>query len=93
MNKKELIAKFAEKMDCTKKAAGEHLEGLIEVIIEALVAGEDVKVSGFGTFSVTERPEREGRNPATGESMVIAASKAAKFKASKTLKDAVNGRI
>lgn len=90
MNKKELIAAYAEKMETTKKAAGEQLDALLEVLVEALVAGEEVKISGFGTFSVTERAAREGRNPATGETIQIAASKSPKFKAAKALKDAVN---
>lgn len=90
MNKKMLIDKYAEKMETTKKAAGEQLDALLEVLTEALSSGEEVKISGFGTFSVTERPAREGRNPATGETIQIAASKSPKFKAAKALKDAVN---
>ena len=89
MNKKELIAKLAEKMEVTKKAAGECLDAMVEVITEALSEGTDVKISGFGTFSVVERAAREGRNPATGEAMHIEASKAPKFKAASALKEAV----
>lgn len=90
MNKVELIAKIAERNETTKKAAGETLDAVMAVITEALVAGEEVKVSGFGTFSVAERAERAGRNPLTGEAITIAASKSPKFKAAKALKDAVN---
>ena len=90
MNNKMVIDKFAEKMEMTKKAAGECLEGFVEVVTEALVEGQEVKVSGLGTFSVVERAAREGRNPATGETIQIGASKAPKFKAAKPLKDAVN---
>ena len=90
MNKVELIAKIAEVNETTKKAAGEQLDAIVSVITEALVAGEDVKISGFGTFSVAERAAREGRNPATGEAIQIAASKSPKFKAAKALKDVVN---
>lgn len=90
MNKKELVKAMAEKLGTTQKAAGEQLDALLEVITEAMVAGEDVKITGFGTFSVTERAAREGRNPATGETIQIAASKAPKFKAAKALKDVVN---
>lgn len=94
MNKKELIAKIAEKMTTeetkvTKKAVGEYLDSFIEVITEALTEGTKVKLSGFGTFSVVERAAREGRNPQTGETMTIEASKAPKFKASSMLKEAV----
>lgn len=90
MNKKELVKAIAEKLETTQKAAAEYLEAMLEVITEAMVAGEDVKISGFGTFSVTERAAREGRNPQTGETIQIAASKAPKFKAAKALKDTVN---
>ena len=90
MNNKELIAKYAERMETTKKAAGESLEGLVEVVTEALVEGQEVKISGLGTFSVAEREARMGHNPATGEPIQIGASKAPKFKATKSLKDAVN---
>lgn len=90
MTKKELIAKIAEKMDGTKKAADENLTAIVEVVTEALEAGEDVKIPGLGTFTVVERAAREGRNPATGEALHIEASKAPKFKASSALKEAVN---
>lgn len=91
MNKVELIAKIAENETVkTKKAAGEMLDIVVDAIASALVTGEEVKISGFGTFSVAERAAREGRNPATGETIQIAASKAPKFKAAKALKDAVN---
>ena len=91
MNKKELIAKLAEKMGTTKKAAGEQLDVTLETIAEALVSGQDVKLTGFGTFTVVERAERNGVNPATGESIMIPASKAPKFKASSVLKNAIKG--
>ena len=63
---------------------------MVEVVTEELVKGEKVQVIGFGTFEVSERPAREGRNPRTGATMTIAASKAPKFKAGKALRDAVN---
>ena len=90
MNKKELVKAYSEKLGTTQKAAGEQLDALLEVITEAMVRGEEVKISGFGTFAVSERAAREGRNPMTGETIQIAASKSPKFKAAKTLKDAVN---
>ena len=89
MNKAEFIAKIAEKNGATKKATGEYLDAVIEVVTEAMVAGEDVKIAGFGTFTVVERAAREGRNPQTGEAMHIEASKSPKFKPSSTLKAAV----
>ena len=64
MNKVELISRMAEIEETTKKAAGEHLDAVVTAISEALAKGEEVKISGFGTFSVTERAAREGRNPA-----------------------------
>ena len=90
MNKKELIKAISEKLETTQKAAGEMLDAVTAVITDALVNGTEVKISGFGTFSVTERAAREGRNPATGETIQIAASKSPKFKAAKALKDTVN---
>lgn len=90
MNKKELVKAISEKLEITQKAAGEQLEAMLEVITEELVNGGEVKISGFGTFSVAERAAREGRNPATGETIQIAASKAPKFKAATALKAAVN---
>jgi DNA-binding protein HU-beta len=95
MNKKELVVKVAEAMSTeekkvTQKAASEYVNAIIDVITEALVAGDEVSLTGFGKFSVTERAAREGRNPATGETIQIAASKSPKFKAAKALKDAVN---
>lgn len=90
MNKKELIAKLAEVMGSTKKDAEVALDAVTTVITDALVEGNDVKITGFGNFTVTERAAREGRNPMTGETVQIAASKSPKFKAAKALKDAVN---
>ena len=90
MNKKELVKVMAEKLEITQKAAAEQLDVILETITEELVNGGEVKLSGFGTFSVSERAEREGRNPQTGETITIAASKAPKFKASSALKAAVN---
>lgn len=91
MNKKMLIDVVSEKLGTTKKDTGAALDAIVEAIIEAVASGEEVSITGFGKFSVSERAAREGRNPATGESIKIAASKAPKFKASKTFKDAVNG--
>ena len=90
MNKKELIAKLAEVMGTTKKDAEAALDAVTTVITDALVEGNDVKITGFGAFSVSERAAREGRNPMTGEAVQIASSKSPKFKAAKALKDAVN---
>jgi len=90
MNKTELISAVAEKTGYTKKDTTLVVDTVIETITEALIAGDEVSIAGFGKFSVAERAEREGRNPQTGETLVIAASKAPKFKAGKALKDAVN---
>lgn len=90
MNKAELISKVAEVNETTKKAAGEQVEAILAVITEALAEGQEVSLTGFGKFSVTERPERVGRNPQSGESITIKASKSPKFKAGKALKDLVN---
>lgn len=90
MNKTELITAVAERLGVTKKDTGAAIEAIVEVITESLANGDEVNIAGFGKFSVVERPEREGRNPQSGETITIAASKAPKFKASSTLKNIVN---
>jgi len=89
MNKAELIAAVAEKAELSKKEAEKVLAVFTDIVTEELVKGERVAITGFGTFEVANRAEREGRNPKTGEPMTIAATKAPKFKAGKLLKDAV----
>ncbi len=81
MNKTELVKKIAEKSGLSQAQGKEALEATLASIKEALEAGESVQLIGFGTFSVTERPERQGINPATKEKITIAAKKVAKFKA------------
>ena len=90
MNKTELIAAMAEQTQLSKKDAEAALKAFIDVVSEELKKGEKVQLVGFGTFEVSERAAREGRNPANGEAMQIPASKAPKFKAGKALKDEVN---
>ena len=90
MNKTELIAAVAEKAELSKKDAEKAVKALTDTVAEALKAGDKVQLVGFGTFEVSERAAREGRNPSTGETMKIEACKAPKFKAGKALKDAVN---
>lgn len=90
MNKTELIAAIAEQAEISKKDAEKALKAFIDVVTDQLKEGEKVQLVGFGTFEVSERAAREGRNPQTGKTMKIAACKAPKFKAGKALKDAVN---
>ena len=90
MNKAELIEAMAAKSGLTKKNAEAALNAFVETVGEQLVKGDKVSLVGFGTFEVSERAAREGRNPQTGETMQIAAAKAPKFKAGKALKDQVN---
>jgi len=90
MNKSELVAAIAEKTELSKKDSEKALKAFIDVITEELTKGEKVQLVGFGTFEVTARPERTGRNPLTKETIQIAASKAPKFKAGKALKDVIN---
>lgn len=90
MNKTELVAAMADQAGLSKKDAEKALKAFTDVVAEELTKGEKIQLVGFGTFEVVERPAREGRNPRTGETMPIAASKAPKFKAGKALKDAVN---
>ena len=90
MNKTELVSAVAEKAELSKKDAEKALKAFVDVVSEELVKGEKVQVVGFGTFEVTERKEREGRNLQTQEPMIIPASKAPKFRPGKALKDMVN---
>lgn len=90
MNKLELIAAVAEKAELSKKDVENAVKAFAEVVTEELSNGGEVKMSGFGTFSVTERAARVARNPKTGEPVNVPASKAPKFKPSKTFKDEVN---
>ena len=83
MNKTELVAAMAEKTELSKKDAEKALKAFTDVVAEELKKGEKVQLVGFGTFEVAEREAREGRNPRTGETMTIAASKSPKFKAGK----------
>ena len=91
MNQAELIAAVAERAGLTKADAGKALEALIGSITDTLKRGDEVRVAGFGTFGISERGERQGRNPQTGAPITIAASKAARFTAGKAVKDALNG--
>lgn len=90
MNKTELVAAIANNAEISKKDAEKALKAVVEVITDELKKGEKVQLVGFGTFEVSERAAREGRNPRTNETMSIPACKAPKFKAGKALKDAVN---
>ena len=90
MNRTELVAAMAEKSQLSKKDAESALKAFIDVVSEEMQKGEKIQLVGFGTFEVSERAAREGRNPQTGETMTIAASKSPKFKAGKALKDLVN---
>lgn len=92
MNKTDLIAAIAAKTELSKKDSEKALRAFEEAVTEELVKGGKVQLVGFGTFDVTQRAAREGRNPQTGEPMPIAASKAPRFKVGKALKDAVNGK-
>ncbi len=90
MNKTELIAAVAEKAEISKKDSEKALKAFIDVVTDELKAGGKIQLVGFGTFEVSERAAREGRNPQTGKTMKIEACKAPKFKAGKALKDLVN---
>jgi len=90
MTKSELIEAIAETAGLSKADASKALSATLESVTDALKAGEKVALIGFGTFSVSLRAARTGKNPQTGEAIAIPASKAAKFKAGQKLKDAVN---
>lgn len=90
MNKQDLISAVAESSGLSKTDAAKAVEGVFDSITGALKKGDEVRLVGFGTFSVSKRKASTGRNPRTGEVMTIAASSQPKFKAGKGLKDAVN---
>ena len=90
MNKTELIAAVAEKAEISKKDAEKAVKAFTDAVAEEQAKGGKVQLVGFGNFEVSERPAREGRNPRTGETMTIAASKTPKFKPGKALKDEIN---
>ncbi len=90
MTKSDLIDSLARRNEMPRPKAEEFVNGLFDDLVSALKNGEKVNISGFGTFSVSERKGRLGRNPKTGETIEIAPSRAAKFKAGKTLKDSLS---
>ena len=90
MNKTELVAAIAEKTQLTKKDSEMALKAFINVVSEELKKGEKIQLVGFGTFEVSDRAARTGKNPQTGSAIDIPASKAPKFKAGKALKETVN---
>jgi DNA-binding protein HU-beta len=90
MNQSELIEKVAQATELNQATAGQAVKAVVNAILDALLAGEAVRVSGLGIFNVAARPARQGRNPQTGENIEIAASKAVRFHAGKAVKDALN---
>ena len=91
MNKNDLIEVMSQKMEDNKKVAEKALTAFMDVIKDEMIKGDKIHLVGFGTFEVTERAEHMGRNPKTGESLLIETSKTPKFKAATALKKAVNG--
>lgn len=91
MTKADLINSIAEKAECSKADAEKVLKATTEVIMDGVAAGEKIPIHGFGTFERVERGERHGRNPQTGENILIAAAKAPKFTASSAFKALVKG--
>ncbi len=90
MNKTDLIERIAASAELSKADATKAVEAILDGITSSLKMGDPVTLIGFGTFSVTDRAERAGRNPQTGETITIRAAKTPKFKAGKALKDALN---
>lgn len=90
MNQSELIEKVAQATELNHAAAGHAVKAVVNAILDALLAGDAVRVYGLGIFNVAARPAREGRNPQTGETIQIAASKVVRFHAGKAVKDALN---
>ena len=93
MTQQQLIDHVMTTTGLSREAAAKTVQAVLQGIATALGNGEDVRLNGFGTFSVAARPAREGRNPRTGERVAIAASRTAKFKAGKPLRDAINPQV
>lgn len=91
LTKSELVAKISEEMGFGKKTATETVEQLMEIIKSTLASGEDVMISGFGKFCAVHKNKRKGRNPATGDDMMLDARKRVNFKCSGKLRDQING--
>ena len=90
VNKSELIEAVAERVDLPKTSVNKVLEAILETVTSTLTSGEEIALVGFGTFAVKERPERQGRNPATGQPITIAAARVPSFRPGKALKESVN---
>jgi nucleoid DNA-binding protein len=90
MNKSDIVAKVAAATGLSQSALDAALGQMLKTISDGLAGGQDVSIAGFGSFTVRERKERQGRNPATGATMTIPASRSVGFKPAKALKDAVN---
>ena len=92
LTKSHLVEAIAEQNGFSKKKSSETLETILEILKSTLVSGEDVLISGFGKFCVKEKRARKGRNPATGEDMMLASRRVVTFRCSGKLKDRVNGK-
>ncbi len=92
MNKSDLVNKIAKETSSTRDEAGKFLEAFMSTVADSLKSGEDVRLIGFGTFTVVERKEKVGRNPRTGEHLTIPAMKQPKFRASRVLKEMFAGK-
>ena len=90
MNQSELVEKVAQATELNTRLAGKAVKAVVAAILDSLAAGEAVRVSGLGTFNVSARPARDGRNPQSGETIKIPASKAVRFHAGKAVKDVLN---
>ncbi len=90
MNKGDLVASIAEKVDCTKVVAEKFLNSIMNTVLETLQNGQEINLIGFGTFYVKDRKERVGRNPKTGEKIMLKAYKQPSFRAGKKMKDCCN---
>lgn len=90
ITKQNLVEQIHEKLGYSKKEASELLESTIDIIKNTLASGDDVKVAGFGVFTIKQKADRRGRNPQTGETLIITARRVLSFKSSHLLKKAIN---
>ncbi|MDD2540521.1 MAG: integration host factor subunit alpha [Desulfuromonadaceae bacterium] len=91
MTKIDIVEKISNQLGFTKKAASDYLESVFALMKETLASGEDIKISGFGKFEIKKKKDRRGRNPATGDSIIIEARKILTYKSSTLLKARING--
>ena len=91
MTKKDLVLQIADRLEITKKDSGKILDNILDIIVEQMILGNEIKLVGFGSFKTVQKPERKCRNPKTGEEIIVGSKKVPKFKFSPNMKNMLNG--